>query len=120
MKSLSSEINELDFQVKTAQIQKAKVLYGAPTEMDFEKAKKLSKEIIKKKSEIFKKQALIGELTAKSRKSGYYYRNVKKTEEGTATVTKNNAMRIESFLKGDVETKIKRKMMKKEIVMMLS
>ena len=32
MKSLSSEINELDFQVKTAQIQKAKVLYGAPTD----------------------------------------------------------------------------------------
>ena len=109
MKSLSSEINELDFQVKTAQRQKAKVLYGAPTEMDFEKAKKLSEEISKKKSEIFKKQALIGELTAKSRKSGYYYRNLKKIKEGTATVTKKNAMTIDSFLKGDVETKDQKK-----------
>ena len=48
MKSLSSEINELDFQVRTTQRQKAKVLYGVPTEMDFEKAKKLSEEISKK------------------------------------------------------------------------
>ena len=121
MKSPSGEINELDFQVKTAQRQKAKVLYGAPTEMDFEKAKKLSEEISKKKSEIFKKQALIGELTAKSCKSGYYYRNLKKTKERTATVTKKNVMTIDSFFKKDVKTKDqKEKMMKKEIVMMLS
>ena len=107
MKSLTSEINELDFQVKTAQIQKAKVLYGAPTEMDFEKAKKLSKEIIKKKSEIFKKTSIDWRADSEILQIWLLLQKCKKKQnkEGTATVTKNNAMRIESFLKGDVETK---------------
>ena len=72
---ISFQSNELEFKVKTAQRQKVKVLLGAPTEMQYEKAKKLSEEISKKKGDIYRKQTLIGELTTKSRKSSYYYRN---------------------------------------------
>ena len=69
------------------------------------KQRSFLKKLVRKNQKSLKKQALIGELTEKSRKSGYYYRNLKKTKEGTATVTKKNAVTIDSFLKGDVETK---------------